>query len=89
MKRRLLLILGGFAIGCVLPIFGQQTDSADPRITSSVIFSGFPRRLMISVTLIGLWTTHTIGTMQQQRRLFSPRMQFWWRRMACSAAGST
>ena len=32
MKRRLLLILGGFAIGCVLTIFAQQTDSADPRI---------------------------------------------------------
>ena len=27
--RLLLLILGGFAIGCVLTIFAQQTDSAD------------------------------------------------------------
>ena len=70
MKRRLLLVLGGFAIGCVLPVFAQETDSADPRIGQQCDLLGVPRRLMISVTLIGLWTTHTIGTMQQHGRSF-------------------
>ena len=32
MRIRSVVTLGGFAIGCVLPIFAQQTDSADPRI---------------------------------------------------------
>ena len=47
MKRRLLLILGGFAIGCVLTIFAQQTDSAAKTevgnadgMAQSVVFTG-------------------------------------------------
>ena len=89
MKRRLLLILGGFAIGCVLTIFAQQTDSADPRIGQQRDLLGVPQALDEFGDINRLWTTHTIGTMQQQRPLFSPRTQFCWRRMACSAAGST
>ena len=45
MKRRLLLILGGFAIGCVLTIFAQQTDSADPRIGQQRDLLGVPQAL--------------------------------------------
>ena len=43
MKRRLLLILGGFAIGCVLPV--KQTDSADPRIGQQRDLLGVPQAL--------------------------------------------
>jgi Domain of unknown function (DUF4440) len=45
MKRRLLLILGGFAIGSVLPVFAQQTDSADPRIDQQRDLLGVPQAL--------------------------------------------
>ena len=45
MKRRLLLILGGFAIGCVLAVFAQQTDSADPRIGQQRDPLGVPQAL--------------------------------------------
>jgi ketosteroid isomerase-like protein len=45
MKRRLLPILGGFAIGCVLTIFAQQTDSANPRIGQQRDLLGVPQAL--------------------------------------------
>ena len=78
MKRRLLLlILGGFAIGCVLTIFAQQTDSADPRIGQQRDLLGVPQALDDVGDINRALDTHTTGTMQQQRPLFSPRTQFW------------
>ena len=45
MKRRLLPILGGFAIGCVLAVFAQQTYSADARIGQQRDLLGVPHAL--------------------------------------------
>ena len=86
MKRRLLPILGGFAIGCVLPVFAQQTDSANPRIGQQRDLLGVPQALD---EFGDINRALDDASMQQQRPLFSPRTQFCWRRMACSAAGST
>ena len=42
MNKSLRLTLGGFAIGVVLPMFAQQTDTADPRIAQQRDLLGVP-----------------------------------------------
>jgi hypothetical protein len=45
MKGRLLLTLGGLAIGFAVPIFAQQKDTADPRIAQQRDLLGVPQAL--------------------------------------------
>ena len=80
MKRRLLLVLGGFAIGCVLPVFAQQTDSADPRIGQQCDLLGVPQALDdfgdINRALDDAYNRNDAAAVGC---FFPPRTQFCWR----------